>query len=108
MLIEECKKDTPKQKLKGVAVVTRKGSFMVGSEIFIKNGYAVIDTANLDFKLFVKEFSSNAWNPKFKITGEIGLDKYITGLTIIRADQCSYAVKNTKEICETAMKDYGI
>lgn len=29
-------------------------------------------------------------------------------MTIIRADQCPYTVKNVKEITETAQKKYGI
>jgi len=33
---------------------------------------------------------------------------YGEGLTIIRADQCSYTVKNVKEINETTEKTYGI
>ena len=36
------------------------------------------------------------------------MNKYTKGLTIIRADQCPYTVKNVKEIVETAKKNYGI
>lgn len=103
-LIAACEKDAKNKKLKGVAVVTRKGSFMVGSEIFIKNGYAVVDTVKPDFELLVKKFVQSAPDPKFKIKP----NKYAKGLTIIRADQCPYTVKNVKEICETAEKDYRI
>jgi len=34
--------------------------------------------------------------------------QYDKGLTVIRADQCPYTVKNVKEISETAEKEYGI
>lgn len=33
---------------------------------------------------------------------------YTKGLTIIRADQCPYTIKNVKEISATAEKDYKI
>jgi hypothetical protein len=108
LLIAECEKDAKKQKMKGVAVVTRKGSFMAGKELFVKNGYEVVDSAKPDFELLVKRFASDTPVPRFKITGEKKLDQYTKGLTIIRADQCPYTVKNVKEICETAKKDYGI
>ncbi len=103
-LIAECEKDAKKQKLKGVAVVTRKGSFMAGKEIFVKNNYTVTDSAAPDFELLVKKFTKNAPDPKFNIK-PINKSK---GLTIIRADQCPYTIKNVKEICETAENDYGI
>lgn len=103
-LITECEKDAKKQKLKAVAVVTREGSFMAGKDLFIKNGYIVVDSAKPDFELLVKKFIPATPNPKFKIKP----NQYAKGLTIIRADQCPYTVKNVKEICETAEKDYGI
>lgn len=107
-LIAECEKDAQKQGLKGVSVVTRKGSFMAGKELFIKNGYIVVDTAKPDFELLVKKFVSNVPDPQFNATAGKTLRKFARGLTIIRADQCPYSVKNVKEICETAEKDYKI
>lgn len=103
-LIKECEKDAKDQKLAGVAVVTRKGSFMAGKELFIKNGYTVADSAKPDFELLVKTFDKEAPKPQFKI----GPNPYKSGLTIIRASQCPYTVKNVQEICETAKNDYGL
>ena len=103
-LLAECEKDAKKQKLKGVAVVTRKGSFMAGKELFVKSGYNVADSAKPDFELLVKKFTKSTPDPKFNIQP---VDS-AKGLTIIRADQCPYTVKNVKEICETAEKEYGI
>lgn len=103
-LIAECEKDAKKQNLNGVAVVTRKGSFMVGKDLFIKNGYSVVDSAKPDFELLVKKFDKGSKDPKFKIKEH----SYGNGLTIIRADQCPYTVKNVAEICETAEKDYNL
>ena len=104
MLLKECEKDAMNQNLDGVAVVTRKGSFMVGKGLFLKNGYEIVDSVKPDFELLVKKFSETKSNPAFNIKP----NKYTNGLTIIRASQCPYTVKNVKEICETAEKEYGL
>jgi len=103
-LIAECEKDAKKQNLKGVEVVTRKGSFMAGKELFLKNNYTVVDSAKPDFELLVKKFPKSIPDPQFNIKP----NKYTKGLTIIRASQCPYTIKNVKEICETAEKEYKI
>jgi hypothetical protein len=108
LILDECLKDAKKQKMNGVAVVTREGSFMAGKEFFAKNDFKVVDTAPPDFQLLVKKFNKKAPNPKFKGNLEKKLSQYGKGLTIIRADQCPYTVKNVKEIRETAEKTYGI
>jgi len=108
LLVDECLKDAGKGNMHGVAAVTRKGSFMAGKELFVKNGFEVVGKASPDFELLVKKFNKKAPSPKFK--GEWGkrLSQYNKGLTIIRADQCPYSVKNVREISETADKIYGI
>lgn len=107
-LIKECEKDSRAQEFKGIAVVTRKGSFMVGKEIFLKHGFSVVDTVKPDFELMVKKFTPSVADPKFKITDEKTVPEYPQGLTIIRASQCPYTVKNVKEIIATAQQDYGL
>ena len=74
----------------------------------IYRSFEVVDTAPPDFELLVKKFNKNAPTPKFKGDWEKRLSQYGKGLTIIRADQCPYSVKNVKEISETAEKVYGI
>ncbi len=108
LLVDECLKDAQRENMHGVAVVTRKSAFMVGKEIFVKNGFGVVDTAPPDFELLVKKFNESAPTPKFKRNWEERLSRYGKGLTIVRADQCPYTVKNVKEISETAEKTYGI
>lgn len=108
LILNECLKDAKKQRKIGVAVVTRDGSFMAGKELFIKNGFEVVDSALPDFQLLVKKFNKKAPNPKFKEDLEKKPGKFGKGLTIIRADQCPYTVKNVNEIKETAIKIYGI
>ena len=108
LLVEECLRDAEKGNMHGVAVVTRKGSFMAGKEIFVKNGFEVVDKASPDFELLVKKLNKKAPPPKFKGDWEKRLSQYGKGLTIIRADQCPYSVKNVREISETAEKIYNI
>lgn len=108
LMVDECLKDARKQKMHGVAVVTRKGTWMAGKELFLKNGFEVVDTAPPDFELLVKKFKKSAPLPKFKGDWDKRLRKYDKGLTIIRSDQCPYAVKAVREISETAHKTYGI
>lgn len=108
LLVDDCVLDAKKGNKHGVAVVARKGSFMAGKELFIKNGFKAIDTAPPDFELLVKKFDVHAPSPKFKGDMAQRLSQYSNGLTIIRADQCPYTVKNVKEISTTAKTTYGI
>lgn len=64
-LIEACINDAKSQEMNGVAVVTRKGSFMAGSEIFVKNGFESIEHAKPDFELLVKKLNSSELFPEF-------------------------------------------
>ncbi len=65
--MDECLKEAKKEKMYGVAVVTRKGPFMVGKEFFVKNGFKVVDTSPPDFELLVHIFDNDAFIPKFKV-----------------------------------------
>jgi hypothetical protein len=107
-LIDDCMKEAKEQNKNGVAVVTRKGSFMIGNEIFLKKGFEIVDSAPPDFELLVTKFKKNAAFPKFKDDVQKKLTKYKKGLTIIRANQCPYTKKNVNEIVETSKKVFGI
>jgi N-acetylglutamate synthase-like GNAT family acetyltransferase len=108
LLVEECLKDARKQKMHGVAVVTRKGTWMAGKELFVKLGFEVVDKAPPDFELLVKKFKKGAPSPRFKGDWEKRLAKYGKGITIICSDQCPYVAKSIREILETAESTYGI
>ncbi len=108
MLLEECFRDAKSENMYGVAVVTRKGPFMVGNEFFLKNSFEIVDKSLPDFELLVKKINKKAPTPHFKSNREEKLNLYGKGLTIIRADQCPYSVKNVKEIVETSQNTYGI
>jgi hypothetical protein len=44
-LLQECESRARAGRMSGVAVVTGKGSFMVGSQIFLGRGYQIVDQA---------------------------------------------------------------
>jgi len=100
-LIDACIHDAKESGMKGVAVVTREGSFMVKKDIFIKKGFHLFEEAKPDFELLVLKFDPVEEVPKFK---EMSADKYKTGLTIIRSPQCPFSVKNVEAILRTAKK----
>ena len=87
--------------MNGVAMVTRKGSFMANKNIFLKKGFVSTDRVKPDFELLVLKFEKTASDPKFKT---FSLDKYNNGLTIMRSAQCPYSLKNVDAILKTAKK----
>ena len=102
LLIEECVNDAKKSKMPGVAVVTRKGSFMADNKIFLKNGFQIVDNAKPDFELLVLKFDKNVKNPGFKHNLNEKMNEYHNGLTILRSTQCPYTEKNVNAIIESA------
>jgi hypothetical protein len=100
-LIDACIEEAKSLNMSGVAVVTRKGSFMANKDIFLKKGFISTDTVKPDFELLVLKFKKAATDPKFKT---LSLDKYDKGLTIMRSAQCPYSVKNVDAILKTAKK----
>jgi len=108
LLLEECLKDTQKGEMHGVAVVTRKGPFMAGKELFVKHGFEAVDTAPPDFELLVKKFDGKAPTPKFKDNLDEQAIGYGKGLFVIRAYQCPYTVKNVNDIKAISEKEFGI
>jgi len=106
-LLNTCINDAKTQKMAGVAIVTRKSSFMVGKELFLKHHFQVVDHAEPDFDLLALPFASQTPPPQFRNQGQ-NLDKYGKGLTILRADQCPYTVKNVNEILDTTKKQFNL
>jgi GNAT superfamily N-acetyltransferase len=107
-LIRACIDDAKKAKMKGVAVVARKSSWLAGSDIFLKNGFEVVGTAPPDYELLVKKFNKSAPNPKFKDNWDKKLKKYGKGLTIIRANQCPHTIRYSEKIAEMAERTYKL
>jgi len=106
-LIDECISEARKTNMYGVAVVTRKGPFMAKKDIFVKNGFELVDTAEPDFELLVLKFDHEAPNPKFKNVKK-HLKKYEKGLFIIRSVQCPYTEKNVNAILASTTDKYNL
>jgi GNAT superfamily N-acetyltransferase len=100
-LLEECINDAKQANMSGVAVVTRKGSFMAANDIFLKKGFVSVDKAKPDFELLVLKFNESNPNPIFKLMSP---EKYASGLHIFRSPQCPYTEKNVMAILESAKK----
>ncbi|MBN2027229.1 MAG: GNAT family N-acetyltransferase [Actinobacteria bacterium] len=106
-LIAECIKEARGAAMKGVAVVTRKGPFMAGKNIFIKKDFEVVDAAEPDFELLVKKSHERAADPSFKEMDAF-LKKNRKGLFILRSAQCPYTEKNVNAIVASARDTYGL
>lgn len=107
-LIEACIDAAKNSGMKGVAVVTRKGSFMASDSIFKKMGFEVVDEVKPDFHLMVKKFDAETENPKFKEDMPLKLKNYGAGLTILRSPQCPYTEKNVKAMIATAQNQFHL
>jgi hypothetical protein len=81
---------------------------MANKELFLKNGFKLVDEAPPDFELLVKKIKKSAQSPKFRGDWKERLSQYGKGLSIIRSDQCPYLEKWIKEISETAQEKYGL
>lgn len=107
-LIEECINDAKSQNMLGVAIVTRKGAFMVNKDIFLKKGFEIVDKSKPDFELLAFKFDKESTAPSFKSDILENLNNYKDGLTIIRSPQCPYTEKNVNAIIETAEKKFDL
>jgi hypothetical protein len=107
-LIDQCLNEARDKKMLGVAVVTRKGPFMVHNDIFLKLGFQVVDSAEPDFDLLVKKFDEKSKNPMFKSDLTDNLKKYNKGLTVLRSAQCPYTEKNVNAILESAKNKFKL
>ena len=108
LMVDDCLREAEGDNRYGVVVVTRKGTWMAGKELFVKKGFDVVDTAPPDFELVVKRFDNNAPIPTFKGDWERKLSQYSQGLTILRADQCPAIEKSINDINKTAEEVYGL
>lgn len=104
LLLDECIAEAKELKMHGLAVVTRKGPFMVHNDIFLKKGFQIVDKAQPDFDLLVLKFEEKSKDPGFIKNREEQLNKYVDGLTIMRSAQCPYTEKNVNAIIESAKK----
>lgn len=107
-LIGACVDEAKSRGMKGVAAAARKGSFMAGKEIFVKNGFNEADTADPDFSLMVLPFTEGAEPPRFMNDLSSRAAAYGKGVTILRSVQCPYTEKNVRAMLETTREEFGL
>ncbi len=100
-LIEECIKDARAQRMKGVAILTSDRTWLVGREIFERNGFAEVDSAPPSFHLMATSFKSKCeaglpqnWEERARAFG--------SGLTVTRTAQCPYLENATNAVLDYA------
>jgi len=106
LLLNESIKDAKKAGIRGVAMVTSEGNWLVGKKFLQKHGFELVNQ-NPPFELMVKKFSDDAPSPSFSNNFEKKLKLYPKGLTIIRSDQCPYIDSAVNAALEVA-KEFGI
>ena len=87
LLLNECIKDAQKSKMKGVAIVTSKGNWLVGNKLLLAHGFETVDKAPPSFELLVKKFTK-VQSPSFSINWDKRRRKFGKRLTLTRSDQC--------------------
>lgn len=100
LLLDHCVDDAKRAGLHGVAAVTSSGTWMADVNLFLKNGFEVVDERPPSFRLVAKTFRKGAPSPKFKTGWDRKLRSYGKGLTIIRSDQCPCIAGFTDDILE--------
>jgi len=101
LLLDSCLRDAKKRKCRGVAVVTSSDSFMAGSGLFVKAGFASVESIP-PYELLVKKYKKAAPDPRFIVDRERVLKRHTKGLTILAADQCPMVPKCVKDIAEAS------
>lgn len=92
ILIEDVEKDA--KDMRGIAAITSEKSFMANKDIFIKNGYSVVDESGKE-QLIAKRLkqgplpSINNWESQLK--------KY-EGLAIVYSKQCPWVARFIEEV----------
>ncbi len=98
LLVKEVLNDAEKQGKIGVAVITSEGSFIASENLFLKNGFKVVDKADR-FELLVKQLKEGSL-PKFT-DWQKQLAQY-KGLNIVYSNQCPWVIRSIKELTEIA------
>jgi N-acetylglutamate synthase-like GNAT family acetyltransferase len=100
LLLEHVMHEAKAAGMKGVAMVTSKGNWLMGKMLLVKNGFESVDTAEPSFSLMVKKFGK-AKSPYFAGDWERKAKEFGDGFTVLTTGQCPYlhdAVHMAEEI----------
>lgn len=102
LLINECKKDAVKNGKLGIAVISSEKAMLAESNIFLKNGFTVVDTHTPTYKLLVNQLLEGQLP---KLNKNPISKAYKKGLHLIFANQCPYLQKSVDAIDKVAKKN---
>ncbi len=105
-LLQACVDDAKASGMKGVAMVTSEGNWLMSKKFLVKQGWETADTSPPFFTLLVKRFEDaplpsflGNWEEKAKMFGD--------DVTILRTDQCPYIV-DAVDLAAKVTEDQGI
>ena len=104
VLIAACEQDARDRNLAGTAVMTSDGPWMASMQVFLKNGYTVVDRRGR-FELMTKKFERSSDDP-ILINWEEKLAGY-RGWHLVYADQCPWHDKAANDLRDEA-RSHGI
>lgn len=107
-LIRAAVDDAKKAGMNGIAALTRRGPWLAGSAVFLKNGFEIVDKTPPDYELLAFKFKKSAPNPVIKQDWGEKREAYGRGLTIIRSNQCPHIAKFADDIAEMARTTYKL
>jgi GNAT superfamily N-acetyltransferase len=88
-LLNECIADARRQHMKGVAMLARKGNWLLSPRFLSHHGFETAARAGPDFELMSLRFGK-ADLPTMPANWEARARRFGAGLTIVRTDQCPY------------------
>lgn len=101
-LIDACVEEARREGLRGVAMLTSEGNWLLGRKFLERRGFAVVAAAPPSFRLLVSELrraSSPSPLPSMPNDWDERARRFGSGLTVVRTDQCPYL----DDAVETAM-----
>ena len=99
-LLSECIADAKRQRMRGVAMLTRKGNWLLSPGFLSRHGFDTAARAEPDFELMALRFGKGAL-PAMPADWEARAKRFGAGLTIVRTDQCPYlddGVNHAREV----------
>jgi hypothetical protein len=98
ILLKECLKDAKTLGKVGVASITGDGPFIARKDLFVKNGFSVIESSG-GYELVAKRLKDGPL-PKF-LDWKSQLNRY-KGLHLIYSDQCQWVARSVPELRDIA------
>lgn len=102
-LVQLCLEEARQRNMKGVAVLTNADTGWAPSkELFIKNGFAFVESGPYSFELYVYSFLEDTSLPYLPANWNERLARFSEGLTVLRTDQCPYLEIATDNLIKAA------